>query len=52
MTKQGNNKLTFGESVEGVDFPVFNERAIRAAAGILFLFGFAAWMIAATTDNS
>lgn len=38
----------FGEMVEGIEFPVFNERAIRASAGLLFLFGFSGWMIAAT----
>jgi hypothetical protein len=41
----------FGEIVEGIDFEVFNERAIRASAGILFLFGFTGWMLAATTGN-
>lgn len=41
----------FGEQVEGIAFAVFNERAIRAAAGLLFLFGFASWMIAATTGD-
>jgi hypothetical protein len=28
----------FGESVEGYDVPVMNEREVRAAAGILFVF--------------
>jgi hypothetical protein len=28
----------FGESVEGFDVPVMNEREVRAAAGILFVF--------------
>ena len=32
----------FGEKVEGIDIPVFNERAVRASAGILFLLGFSA----------
>lgn len=41
----------FGERVDGIEFEVFNERAIRAAAGLLFLFGFTAWMLALTTDN-
>jgi hypothetical protein len=45
---QTNKRDTFGNWVEGIDFPVFNERAIRAAAGLLFLFGFTGWMIAAT----
>lgn len=39
----------FGELVDGIDIPVFNERAIRAAAGLLFLFGIIAFMIAALT---
>ena len=30
--------LEFGESVEGFDIPVLNEREIRASAGILFFF--------------
>jgi hypothetical protein len=29
--------FSFGEKVHGYDIPVFNEREIRAAAGILFL---------------
>jgi hypothetical protein len=32
----------FGETVEGYNIPVLNEREIRAAAGILFLFVFIA----------
>ncbi len=32
-----NKIIKFGESVEGYDIPVLNEREIRAAAGILFL---------------
>jgi len=31
--------LFFGETVEGYNIPVINEREARAAAGILFLFG-------------
>jgi hypothetical protein len=30
--------IQFGETVEGYDIPVLNEREIRASAGILFLF--------------
>jgi hypothetical protein len=41
----------FGELVEGIDIPVFNERAVRAAAGLLFLFGGAAFATAALTEN-
>ncbi len=43
-----NSSSNFGEMVEGIEFPVFNERVIRASAGLLFLFGFSGWMIAAT----
>lgn len=50
MTQQPT-KFDFGEKIPEYDFPVFNERAIRAAAGMLFLVGFAAWMTAAITDN-
>jgi len=38
--------LKFGENVEGYEIPVLNEREIRAAAGILFLFAFIAIMTA------
>jgi len=34
------NIIKFGENVPGYDIPVLNEREIRAAAGILFLFMF------------
>jgi len=40
------SKRQFGETVEGFDIPVLNEREIRATAGILFLFAFIAIMIA------
>ncbi len=36
--------IQFGEEVEGYDIPVLNEREIRAAAGIIFLFMFIALM--------
>ena len=36
--------IQFGEQVEGYDIPVLNEREIRAAAGILFLFIFLAFV--------
>lgn len=51
MVREGIEISRFGENVEGINFPVFNERAIRAAAGILFVFGFSTWMIAAITDD-
>jgi hypothetical protein len=35
-----NKIIKFGENVEGYNFPVLNEREIRAAAGILFLMMF------------
>ena len=34
----------FGERVEGYDGLMFNEREVRAAAGIVFLFAFMAFM--------
>ncbi|HPV56163.1 MAG TPA: DUF4395 domain-containing protein, partial [Tenuifilaceae bacterium] len=37
-------KKQFGETVEGYTIPVLNEREIRAAAGILFLFTFLSLM--------
>jgi hypothetical protein len=39
-----NKIIRFGEDVEGYDVPVLNEREIRAAAGILFLFLFISLM--------
>ncbi|MBI3585852.1 MAG: DUF4395 domain-containing protein [Ignavibacteriales bacterium] len=40
-----NKAITFGETVEGYNIPVLNEREIRAAAGILFLVMFIALML-------
>jgi 4-hydroxybenzoate polyprenyltransferase len=40
-----NNIIRFGEKVEGYNIPVLNEREIRAAAGILFLFTFISLMM-------
>lgn len=37
--------IKFGEDVEGYNIPVLNEREIRAAAGILFLFTFISLML-------
>lgn len=37
--------IQFGENVEGYDIRVLNEREIRAAAGIIFLFMFIALML-------
>jgi hypothetical protein len=38
-------RFQFGEQVEGYDIPVLNEREIRAAAGILFLVIFTAFLL-------
>ena len=35
----------FGETVEGYNIPVLNEREIRASAGILYFLMFLAWML-------
>lgn len=35
----------------GIDIPVFNERAVRASAGLLFLVGMVAFMTAALTAD-
>ncbi|MES2378425.1 MAG: DUF4395 domain-containing protein [Bacteroidota bacterium] len=40
-----NTAFQFGEQVEGYDIPVLNEREIRAAAGILFLVIFTAFLL-------
>src|SRR3989339_886096 len=40
-----NKVIKFGETVEGYNIPVLNEREIRAAAGILFLFMFISLMM-------
>lgn len=43
--------MTFGLEVSGYNVPVFNEREVRGAAGILFAAGFAGLMIALTTGQ-
>jgi hypothetical protein len=45
------NVIEFGETVEGYDVPVLNEREIRAAAGLLFLLMFITIGIAAGQQN-
>lgn len=40
-----NKAIKFGEEVKGYNIPVLNEREIRAAAGILFLFMFISLMM-------
>jgi hypothetical protein len=37
--------------VDGIDIPVLNERAVRASAGLLFLFGVVGFMVAALTGE-
>lgn len=44
--------FTFGEKVAGYEIPVFNEREVRAAAGIVFLFAFMAFMQGFLTGNN
>ena len=41
----------FGETVEGYNIPVLNEREIRASAGILFLFLFWSWILVIFKEN-
>jgi hypothetical protein len=41
----------FGETVEGYNIPVLNEREIRASAGILFLVMFWSWMLVIFKEN-
>lgn len=42
----------FGEKHDDYDVPVFNEREVRAAAGIVFLFAFIAFMNGWLTGNN
>lgn len=46
-----NVQPRLGRIVPGFDIPVINERAMRAAAGILFLGGAVAYGIAIATDS-
>lgn len=43
--------IQFGETVEGYEIPVLNEREIRAAAGILFLFTYTSLLFILFTQN-
>jgi hypothetical protein len=43
--------FAFGERIEGYAVPVLNERAVRAAAGIVFFFAMAAFMNAWLVGN-
>ena len=42
---------SFGVITPEHDHAVFNERAIRGAAGLFFVFGFSGWMVAASTSD-
>jgi hypothetical protein len=42
---------SFGQRIDSYEFPVFNERQVRAAAGLLFLFGFSGLMSAGFTGD-
>ena len=44
--------FAFGEKVSGYEIAVFNEREVRAAAGIVFLFAFMAFMHGFLTGNN
>jgi hypothetical protein len=46
-----NKAKQFGETVEGYNIPVLNEREIRASAGILYLALFWSWMLIIFNDN-
>ncbi|NQX82772.1 MAG: DUF4395 domain-containing protein [Flavobacteriaceae bacterium] len=49
--KNTNKNIRFGENVKGYDIPVLNEREVRAASGILFLFMFIAITVAISSQN-
>ena len=42
----------FGETVEGFNIPVLNEREIRASAGILYLLMFWSWILVIFNDKA
>ena len=44
--------IKFGEQVRGYEMRVFNEREVRAAAGIVFLFAFMAFMNSFLTGDN
>ena len=51
VTEKTSAESAFGERIEGLDVSVFNEREVRAAAGILFLIGIVGYVTALTTGN-
>jgi hypothetical protein len=44
MKKNNNPIISFGEFIEGKEYKVLNERAVRASAGIMLLFGIFAFI--------
>ena len=44
-------QTSFGLLTPEHDFPVFNERSVRGAAGLFFVFGFTGWLIALTQED-
>jgi hypothetical protein len=46
-----NKAKQFGETVEGYNIPVLNEREIRASAGILYFVMFWSWILVIFNDN-
>ena len=46
-----NKVIKFGEDISGYSIPVLNEREIRAAAGILFVFMFISIMLASVKGD-
>ena len=46
-----NSNKQFGESVEGYEIPVLNNREIRATAGIMFLLAFISLILILSNEN-
>jgi hypothetical protein len=46
-----NKLIQFGDNIEGYNFPVLNEREIRAAAGMLFVATFISAMFVIFRNN-
>lgn len=44
-------QTSFGVITPEHEHPVFNERSVRGAAGMLFVFGFSGWLMALTTAD-
>lgn len=52
MPKVSVDDWVIGQMVPGYSVPVINERAVRAAAGILFLLGAIAWGVSLASGSS